>query len=228
MAKWLIDPGHGGVDPGATYNNREEADDVLKLALKVGDLLKLNNENVYYTRTTDDTVSLSERSSKENAGNYDYFVSIHRNAYQPEVAKGVETHIYAKGGIAEALATKVNNEIVKVGFVDRGVKISNFHVLRETISPAILIEVGFIDNSMDNSIFDSKFDSIVKAIVAGCLAQIGKNINMPSEDNSSNEEIYYRCVTGSFKDRANAEARKAELIARGYTDTFIDVYKKVK
>ena len=83
MAKWLIDPGHGGVDSGASYKGRRECDDVLKLSLRVGELLKNNNENVYYTRSIDTTISLAERSNKENNGNYDYFISIHRNAYQP-------------------------------------------------------------------------------------------------------------------------------------------------
>ena len=109
MAKWLLDPGHGGTDPGATYKSRKESDDVLRLSLRVGEILKANNENVYYTRSIDTTVSLSERSSKENAGNYDYFISIHRNANKPETAKGVETYIYARGRISEVLASKVNN-----------------------------------------------------------------------------------------------------------------------
>lgn len=235
MAKWLLDPGHGGTDPGATYKSRKESDDVLRLSLRVGEILKANNENVYYTRSTDTTVSLSERSSKENTGNYDYFISIHRNANKPETAKGVETYIYAKGRISEVLASKVNNELVKVGFIDRGIKVSNFHVLRNTKCPAILIEVGFIDSSIDNSIFDSNFEEIAKAIAKGCLLQLGKSINTSdksensnnnSKSNSENEQVYYRCIVGSFKERNNAEARKAELISKGYKDTFIDVYKK--
>ncbi|MEN8078271.1 N-acetylmuramoyl-L-alanine amidase [Clostridioides difficile] len=224
MAKWLLDPGHGGGDSGAAYKGRKECDDVLKLALRVGELLKYNNENIYYTRTKDNTVSLSERSNMENSSSYDYFVSIHRNAYHPEVAKGVETHIYVKGGKAEQLANKVNPELVKSGFLNRGVKVSNFHVLRETKSPAILIEVGFIDNSSDNFIFDANFENIAQAIVRGCLSQVGKTINIP--DNNIEENMYYRCIVGSFKERENAEKRKVELVANGFTDVFIDIYKK--
>ena len=228
MAKWLIDPGHGGVDSGATYKGRRECDDVLKLSLRVGELLKNNNENVYYTRTIDTTISLAERSNKENIGDYDYFISIHRNAYQPEIAKGFEIHVYANGGIAEQLANKVNSEVVKNGFVNRGIKISNFHVLRETKAPAILIEVGFIDNSSDNSIFDENFEKIAQAIVIGCLSQVGKIISITDNntDNNAEESVYYRCIAGSFKERENAEKRKAELVAKGFTDTFIDIYKK--
>ena len=224
MAKWLIDPGHGGVDSGASYKGRRECDDVLKLSLRVGELLKNNNENVYYTRSIDTTLSLLERSKRENVGDYDYFVSIHRNAYKPECARGCETHVYAKGGIAEELANKVNSEMVKSGFVNRGVKISNFHVLRETKSPAILVEVGFIDNTSDNNIFDSKFEQIAQSIVKGCLLQIGKSISINS-NSLNNNEVYYRCVAGSFKEKRNAEVRKDELISKGYKDTFIEVYK---
>ena len=224
MAKWLIDPGHGGADSGAIYKGRRECDDVLKLALRVGELLKNNNENVYYTRVTDTTISLAERSRKENSGDYDYFISIHRNAYQPEIAKGSEIHVYANGGIAEQLANKVNSEVVKNGFINRGIKVSNFHVLRETKSPAILVEVGFIDNTSDNWIFDSKFEQIAQSIVKGCLLQIGKSISLTT-NNLNNDEVYYRCVVGSFKKRRNAESRKAELIGKGYKDTFIEVYK---
>lgn len=180
---------------------------------------------MYYTRSTDTTVSLSERSSKENSGDYDYFVSIHRNAYQPEVAKGCEIHVYSNGGVAEQLANKVNFEMVKNGFVDRGIKKSNFHVLRETKSPAILIEVGFIDNTSDNRIFDSKFEQIAQSIVKGCLLQVGKSMIVNSDILNSNE-VYYRCIVGSFKEKRNAEVRKAELISKGYSDTFIEAYKK--
>ena len=50
--------------------------------------------------------------------------------------------------------------LVDVGFANRGVKAANFHVLRETKAPAVLIEIGFIDNSKDNKLFDSKFEKI--------------------------------------------------------------------
>lgn len=174
MAKWLFDAGHGGTDPGAVYRGRTEAADVLRLTKDVGAALIANGESVSYTRTADNTVSLSERSNMDLRGSYDYFVSIHRNAYEPEQAKGVETHIYSSGGKANQLASKVNAELVAVGFINRGVKVSNFHVLRETKSSAILIECGFIDNSGDNSIFDNQYNAIVNAIVKGCLAQVDK------------------------------------------------------
>ena len=94
--------------------------------------------------------------------------------------------------------------------------------------------MGFIDSSIDNSIFDSNFEEIAQAIAKGCLLQVGKSINTSdksensnnSNSNSAKEQVYYRCIVGSFKEMDNAEARKAELISKGYKDTFIDVYKK--
>lgn len=186
MAKWLLDPGHGGSDPGACYNGRRESDDVLRLSRRVGEILSSNGESVSYTRTSDATVSLSQRSSMENRGAYDYFVSIHRNAIAPEKAKGVETHIYSRGGKKEELATKINNNLVGIGFVDRKVKVSNFHVLRETKCAAILIECGFIDHTSDNNLFDSKFEQIAQAIAKGCLAQVGKSLAASNSSSSSN------------------------------------------
>jgi N-acetylmuramoyl-L-alanine amidase len=62
---------------------------------------------------------------------------------------------------------------VGVGFANRGVKTANYQVLRETKAPAVLIEIGFIDNSQDNALFDAKRDEIVKAVSGAILSQLG-------------------------------------------------------
>lgn len=59
------------------------------------------------------------------------------------------------------------------GFNNRGVKTANFHVLRETKAPAVLIEIGFIDNSQDNALFDSNREEIIKGIAGAILSQVG-------------------------------------------------------
>lgn len=230
MAKWIFDAGHGGVDPGATYKNRKECDDALKLVLRVGELLKANGETVLYTRTINATLTLAERSNFEIKNGCDYFVSIHRNAFNPEVAKGVETFIYnGTYGAKEkcrSLATKVNTSVVNAsGYSNRGVKEANYHVLRETKNPAILIEVGFIDNTGDNNIFDSKFESIAQAIAKGCLEQVGKTFKLPATQSQSTEEIYYRCICGSYKDKNNAISQQEKLKKAGF-DSFLEAFKK--
>lgn len=176
MANWLFDFGHGGSDSGAVNGTRYEKNDVLKMGLDVRNILIQNGENVNCTRTTDKTLSLSERSSMENKGSYNYFVSFHRNSATNKTALGVETYIFEKGGVREELAKKVQNALVKIGFIDRGVKTANFHVLRQTKCSAILIEIGFISNDVDNSLFDSKYSEIVQAIANALLEQVGKKV----------------------------------------------------
>lgn len=70
---------------------------------------------------------------------------------------------------SKPLTDKVQRALVNVGFRDRGVKEANFYVLKNTRAPALLLEVGFIDNSSDNQLFDTQFDTIVDAIVNAIL-----------------------------------------------------------
>ncbi len=150
MARICIDAGHGG-EPGAVYKGRKESDDNLALGKAVAAEQRRHGIIVDETRTEDKTASLVERSNFENKGSYDYFISFHRNAFKPGQAKGVETYTYLNPGAkAKGLAEKIQAALVGVGFTNRGVKAANFHVLRETKAPAVLVEVGFIDNTGDN------------------------------------------------------------------------------
>ena len=95
------------------------------------DLKELRRHGVIVdeTRTKDITMSLRERSNFEKKGNYDYFISFHRNAFKPEQAKGVETFTYLnQTPKAKELAERIQRSLVDIGFVDRGVKTANFHV----------------------------------------------------------------------------------------------------
>lgn len=177
MSKWLLDAGHGGTDPGAVYQGRKESVDVLKLTKRVGEILITNGETIGYTRTSDMALSLTERTNVANKNNYDYLVSIHRNATPG--GYGVETYVYTgySNKADGSLATKVNNEIVSAsGYRNRGVKEGNLHMVRESKCTAILVEIGFIDSVSDNVIFDNKFEAIAQSMAKGCLAHIGKII----------------------------------------------------
>jgi N-acetylmuramoyl-L-alanine amidase len=174
MARLCFDYGHGGSDPGAVYMGREESEDVLAVGREAAEILRRHGIIVDETRTADVSLSLKERSDFENRGTYDYFISFHRNAFKPEQAAGVETYTYLSPGTkSKGLAEKIQIALVKIGFVDRGVKTANYQVLRETKAPAVLIEIGFIDNSQDNVLFDAKRDEIVKAISGAILSQLG-------------------------------------------------------
>ena len=174
MATLCFDYGHGGEDPGAIYKGRCEKDDVLSLGSKVAKEMRRHEVIVDETRTKDRSMSLRERSNFENRKSYDYFISFHRNAFKPEGVQGVETFTYLnQGAKAKGLADKIQKSLVDLGFTDRGVKAANFHVLRETKAPAVLIEIGFIDNSKDNQIFDEKREEMIKVISRAILSQLG-------------------------------------------------------
>ncbi len=225
MTRICFDYGHGGNDPGAVYKGRKESDDNLKLGLAVAKEVRRHGVIVDETRTTDKTMSLQTRSSIENKKNYDYFISFHRNAFKPEQANGAETFTYtSQTAKAKGLADKIQRELVKVGFRNRGVKKANFHVLRKTKAPAVLMEIGFIDNTSDNKIFDNKFDEIVVGITKAILEQLGIKYVENSKPSTSSQTLY-RVMAGSYAIRENAE-RQVERLRKAGFDATIMIYNK--
>ena len=226
MSRLCFDYGHGGNDPGACYNGRKESNDVLEIGKAVAKEIRRHGGIVDEIRTTDTTLSLQERSNYENKNNYDYFISFHRNAFKPEAATGVETYTYLnQDSRSKAMADKIQAALVNIGFVNRGVKKANFHVLRETKAPAILIELGFIDNSKDNSLFDSKKSEIIKDISKAILVQLGVTYKEESVSNSSDDKTLYRVMAGSFSVRENADKQVQKLKAGGF-DATVMIFNK--
>jgi len=170
----VLDAGHGGANPGAVYNGRQEKDDALNLTLAVGEILERNGVNVYYTRTTDIYESPAQKTLEANAAGADYFVSIHRNSSPyPNQYAGIETLVYNRYSEAARLAYNINSRLEQVGFENQGVnERQNLVVLRRTQMPAVLVEVGFINTDADNALFDSKFDEIAQAIADGILQTV--------------------------------------------------------
>lgn len=222
MSRLCFDYGHGGNDPGACYNGRKESNDVLEIGKEVAKEVRRHGVIVDEIRTTDTTLSLQQRSNYENKNNYEYFISFHRNAFKPEAATGVETYTYLnQDARSKAMADKIQAAIVNLGFVNRGVKKANFHVLRETKAPAVLIELGFIDNSKDNSLFDSRKKEIIKAISKAILAQLGVTYKEEFVSNSSDGKTLYRVMAGSFSIRENANKQVQKLKAAGFEATIM-------
>lgn len=208
--KIMLDAGHGGKDPGAVYQGREEKDDVLRLTLAIGQILEDNGYDVEYTRTTDVYESPYEKAMQANNSGADLFVSIHRNAYPtPNVVSGVETLVYDKSGIKYQLAQDINEQLEAEGFVNLGVKERpNLVVLKRTNMPAVLVEVGFIDSDVDNELFDQNFDGIARGIADGIM-------DIFSQENDVNK-TYYRVQVGAFRNRAYAENLLNELLEQEY------------
>ncbi|WP_431029141.1 N-acetylmuramoyl-L-alanine amidase [Lysinibacillus sp. LZ02] len=151
----VIDPGHGGKDPGAVSGNAVEKAILLNTANKVKQKLEAAGAIVKMTRTGDTYPSLEERVkfAKDNYG--EIFVSIHANSAGSS-AQGTETYYSISANDNEkedyALAKFINDEIVKnAGMKDRGVKREDYYVLRNLYIPAILVELGFVTNSEDSA-----------------------------------------------------------------------------
>lgn len=174
MALIILDAGHGGANPGAVYNGRQEKDDVLALAMAVGAILEANDVDVYYTRTIDVYESPFQKAQEANMTDADYFISIHRNSSpMPNQYNGVESLVYNRYGRAAAMAENINAQLEQVGFRNIGVfERQNLVVLNSTEMPAVLVEVGFINTDSDNVIFDERFDEIAFAIANGILETI--------------------------------------------------------
>lgn len=190
----FLDAGHGGKDSGATKGSRHEADDVLKIVKQVGKKLEETYSNVVvgYSRTSDIYETPSKKASDGNSFNADYFFSFHRNAYNSS-AKGWETEYKSHSTVKDRIMSDLNKRMKQIGFAIRGDKQrDNLAVLNQTSMPALLFEIGFIDNSGDNKIFDSKFgdivDTFVDVIGDNCGLKESKNEKEESEKVSEKKE----------------------------------------
>ncbi len=160
VVKIMIDPGHGGSDPGAGRSGyRYEHDLVLDCSLAMRDWLRSHgavNDNVRLTRETNTFVDLSPR--RQMSINYDpwIFCSVHLNAFNGE-AHGTETWYYWANRSPQ-LAQCVQNQLVsKLGTTPRGVKQNGWTVITgASYIPAILTEGLFVDNVSENNMINSR------------------------------------------------------------------------
>lgn len=171
----VIDPGHGGGDPGAVgIGGIHEADIVLSIAQQVADLLEDEGVQAVLTRSDDREVELEPRVDLADSVGADLFVSIHANAIslsRPDV-NGIETYYYDTGA---ALASSIHNSLVSAtGMADRGVRQARFYVLTQTSMPAVLVEVGFVTGREDAVRLQSATarSQIAAAIAQGILRYI--------------------------------------------------------
>ena len=124
VEKIVLDPGHGGKNPGAVCQGRRESDDALRLAVAVGNILEENGYDVIYTRTTDATQSVGQKAAIANEEGADLFISIHRNASDyPGQYNGVQTLIYDDSGFKKEMAENINANLEALGFRNAGVDI---------------------------------------------------------------------------------------------------------
>ncbi len=171
----VIDPGHGGSDPGAVYNGRQEKDDVLRLGKAVGALLEARGVDVVYTREGDIYETPFKKAQDGNSVGADYFVSIHRNSSEyPNQYSGAEVLVYSDSGVRRELANNILEGMERAGLKNLGIdERKDLVVLRRTQMPAVLVEAGFINSDKDNETFDKNFDELARGIANGILQTLG-------------------------------------------------------
>jgi len=158
--KVVVDPGHGGPNPGAVgASGTREADNVLAIGLSLAQMLKAAGADVVLTRDADvqprapqkpSAGQLEARVLVANASGAHLFVSIHNNAHRDRSISGMMTFYLEGDATGKAIARVMQEELVKAtGMKDRGIHGARFYVLRNTKMPAVLVEAGFISNAGD-------------------------------------------------------------------------------
>ena len=187
----FLDPGHGGRDSGAYYYNVAEKDLNMQVYRKLRKKLEELGYKVLTSRDSDiDVDFITERSRMVNKTNSDIFISIHFNATGSVYSKssGIQTYSYSdepdypskinqywhnhpdRMSESKRLATSIHSSLLaETGAKDAGLLESSFAVLRETAKPAVLLELGYMDNFAENQqIQDSHYqDKLVAGIVKG-------------------------------------------------------------
>ena len=187
----FLDPGHGGRDSGAYYYNVAEKDLNMQVYRKLRKKLEELGYKVLTSRDSDiDVDFITERSRMVNKTNSDIFISIHFNATGSAYSKssGIQTYSYSdepdypskinqywhnhpdRMSESKRLATSIHSSLLaETGAKDAGLLERSFAVLRETAKPAVLLELGYMDNFAENQqIRDSHYqDKIVAGIVKG-------------------------------------------------------------
>jgi N-acetylmuramoyl-L-alanine amidase len=197
----ILDPGHGGQDPGASDLHRglEEKHITLELAQRVRTILQKYNVDARLTRGGDQTTELDQRCLFANRLKSDLFVSIHLNAAANSDSSGIQTHILPPAGcpITESAFVGSRDRVAFPGnrhdeanmilgyylqrslikytrMEDRGIRRSRFYVIRNVDCPAALVECGFISSRNDRiKIMTSAYrDDVVRGIAEGILTYL--------------------------------------------------------
>ncbi|UVI28567.1 N-acetylmuramoyl-L-alanine amidase family protein [Paenibacillus spongiae] len=168
--KIVIDPGHGGNDPGAGgVSGKEEKEYTLALSQEVYELLQQEPMfEPYMTRDGDTFMELDDRAKYGNDLDADAFLSIHGNTYTDSSITGTESYYYSDN--SRLLANTIHKELVEAtGFTDRGVKKEAWRVLTQSEKPAILMEVGFLTNKEEEAkmLDPASRSRVAQAIVEG-------------------------------------------------------------
>ena len=229
MAKVFISVGHGGSDPGAVgYIKESEVN--LQMGLACRDYLVSHGVSVAMSRVKDEHDPVTEEIRECNAYNPDLAVSIHNNAGGGD---GCEVYCSVVGGDSKKLAVNVNNELVAMGQNSRGVKIRRrsdgadyYGFIRQTKSPAVIVEAVFVDNKADSSQADTLAEqkTFGVAIAKGVLKTLGIKNKVPVTGGLDFEPYLVKINTAALNVRAGAGAsyKVNTTVRQGEVFTIVD------
>ncbi|MDQ0270952.1 N-acetylmuramoyl-L-alanine amidase [Cytobacillus purgationiresistens] len=246
MVKIFIDPGHGGTDTGATGNGLQEKALTLQIATRIRNMLmsEYNNVSILMSRTEDQTVPLSARTTAANNWGANFYLSVHINAGG---GTGYEDYTYVgTGAPTTTYQNLIHEEVVKLaGLSDRGKKQADFHVLRESVMPALLTENGFIDHAADAN--KLKQAAVIENIAKGHVNGLARAFNLikktpsapnpptPSpgenEDKGTNSIVDYLKSIGKDSSFNSRKALANQYGIKNYTGTAkqnTDLLNKIK
>jgi N-acetylmuramoyl-L-alanine amidase len=180
----VIDPGHGGADPGFTAGETTEADLVLDLASRIEGRLAAAGATVYLTRGREQNPDAAERTAFANDARADLFLSVHIDAHSSEHARGVASYYYGTGSgasstVGEQFANLVRREVVaRTGLIDLGSHPKTWDLLRMTRMPAVRIDCGYLSHPVDRLLL---LDARLRSTVASAVLAAVQRLFLPAE-----------------------------------------------
>ena len=168
----VIDPGHGGSDPGGSGRQGSvEKELTLDMGTRLRDLLVAAGANVLMTRDDDSLVGLYERPALANLAGADASVSLHLDWYQSRWIHGTGVYYYPVNPASARLAGDVHRALIDgLRLADRGISTEHtFVAIRETTAPSVLVEVAYMTNPTEEKLLlkDSFRQEVAADIYAG-------------------------------------------------------------
>lgn len=181
----VIDPGHGGLDAGASRGDLVEKEITLQIAKKLEQMLSQAGAMVILVRGNESDLAgdeftgairehkkedMRKRVEIANEANADLFVSIHTNAVPGTIWSGAQTFYKPDSPESKQTAQAIQQELKRIlGNTNRSIGAGNFYVLKNVNMPAVLVEVGFISNPQEGRLLaDSQYQTrVAYAIMAG-------------------------------------------------------------
>ena len=214
----VIDPGHGGVDPGALGKKAKEKDVNMSVSRLLADMIKKEYPEikVIFTRTTDVKIPLARRADIANNANADLFISIHSNANKNRSANGCETFTLGAGSSAEAKAAAMyENEVILQE--ENHEKLYNFdprssesyimfelirgHDMERSVSIAELVQKGMVKNTKlkNRGVSSAGFLVLHRTVMPSILVELGFITNSNDESVLASKEGQKKLAKGIFE-----------------------------